>query len=79
MADGVDASLHAVQATRAEAVVDRVLAEPEGAKLAAGHDAVLRAGEVRDLAIDRMRSTFPAHVPGFVECVGHVAIVADEV
>jgi hypothetical protein len=52
VADGVDAAMQPVQATRRDAVGDRAPAEPKCRELPSGDDAVLSVRERRDRAVD---------------------------
>jgi hypothetical protein len=59
-----------------EPIVDGVLPKPEGAELPTRYHAVLHARKPRDVPIQCVPSTFPAHAPGFVDRIRHRAIVA---
>ena len=63
MSECVDTAVEAGQPARVTAMVDRVGAEPDRQELPAAHNAVLRSGEVMDLALDRVEAV---HMTGEV-------------
>jgi len=57
--DRVDAAVDAMQTTRMEATIDRVLADAQAQQLRPGDDPVLSSGQIGDFGVG-----FPSHTEG---------------
>jgi hypothetical protein len=77
--DCVDAAVQHVQAAGPDAAVDGIEREPERAKLASSHDAVLLVRERCDEGIDVTRSGLTAHIAVDLDRVSHGSIVPGSV
>jgi hypothetical protein len=75
VADRVHPPVHGVEATSADAQIDRIVAESERPELAPRDDAVLPAGQRGEGGVQATRSTLTATVPVNVERVGHGAML----
>ena len=61
VADGVDASVNAVEATGVNAVVDRLATKAKGKELWIRNNSVLPPGQRRDQRVDRSSAYFFPH------------------